>query len=34
MADDFGKLQSGGVTKIVAAAGGVEVTGNIVVLGM
>ena len=33
VADDFGKLQSGGVTKIVAAAGGVEVTGNIVVSG-
>ena len=33
VADDFGKLQSGGVTKIVAAAGGVEITGNIVVSG-
>jgi hypothetical protein len=33
IADDFGKLQSGGATKIVAAAGGVEITGNVVVSG-
>jgi len=33
VADDFGKLQSGGATKIVAASGGVEITGNIVVSG-
>ena len=33
VADDFGKLQSGGATKIAAASGGVEVTGNIVVSG-
>ena len=33
IADDFTKLQLGGTTKIAAAAGGVEITGNIVVSG-